>query len=67
LPLNLNSEKKVARGFKELKFQRNLDISQVENYPEIFKVDLTYKWQEKNKTVQLMRSAYIAHFQDDPK
>lgn len=63
LPFDLNETEKVKVGAKELVFERNTQITEVEDYADVFQVDLTYTWMENMHPVQMTRSAYISDFQ----
>lgn len=60
LPFELNRSEKIDIGFKEVEFKENIRITEVEDYVDIFEVDLGYEWQQDNQTYKLSRSAYIS-------
>lgn len=63
LPFELDRTKEVDVGGKTLTYKHDLKISQVENFNDVFQLDLSYEWEENNRTVSLSRSIYISDFQ----
>ena len=62
LPFELAKEDDIDLGGKTVAFTRGLKIGQIENFNDIFKIDLSYSWKEENRTLRLSRSRYVADF-----
>lgn len=62
LPMETDSAQKVDVGVKEVKFKSEMSISAVEEYVDIFRLDVSLQWQEGNKNLRMSRSAFISNF-----
>ena len=60
LPLEMNRKTTADIGFKKIDFNEDLKISAVEDYADVFQVDLKFAWKDKDHDYQLSRSAYIS-------
>ncbi len=63
-PFDLEEKEAIDTGTKEMEFVRNMTLSEVEDYFDIFQLDLSLKWMEGEKEINLSRSAYISNFQN---
>ena len=66
LPFEVAQKEAVNIGRKELEFKQETLITEVENFLDVFQLDLTVGWQERDHQVSLKRSAYIADFESPP-
>lgn len=62
LPLELTHEEEVNLGHKTILFEQELNIGQVDEYLDVFQIEVTLKWMENDRPKQLSRSAYISNF-----
>lgn len=62
LPVNLPREEKADVGSRLLTFQQEVNISEVEDLLEVFRVDIGLTWSEGGRSIHLGRSAYIADY-----
>jgi len=62
LPLDMAQEEYINVGSKQLTFSRDLKISDIEDFVEIFNVDLSISWQEGDRDMKISRSSYISDF-----
>ena len=60
LPLEGNRSNHVEIGFKRIDFKEDLKISAVEDYTDVFQVDLKLSWNDDGQTYHMSRSAYIS-------
>ncbi len=60
LPFDLNHQEKIAVGAKETEFTQKMSIKEVEDYADVFQLDLTLTWQEKQRERESSRTAYIS-------
>ena len=63
LPFDLNYKEEVNVGNKVLQLKQKMSISEVDDYFDIFKLDISFSWQEGKREQELSRSAYLADFQ----
>ena len=62
LPIDLNQQESINVGGKFIEFKEAMEINEVEDFPNVFKIDLSLIWEEGNREVSLSRSAYISDF-----
>ncbi len=62
LPLKLEPVRNVLVGNKYMDFYQEMSISQVDEFNEIFKIDLTVSWAESGKKKNITRSSYLSDF-----
>jgi len=62
LPFELEHTESVDTGVQMLEFNRQMKISEVDEFLDVFEIDLSYHWKEGHRQKQLSRSAYIADF-----
>jgi len=62
LPIDLQHTEKVDLGHKTVNFEQELNISKVEDFLNVFEIDVTLKWMENDHQKQLSRSGYISNF-----
>jgi len=65
LPLELTHEEEVNLGHKTIIFKQELNIGQVDEFLDVFQIEVTLTWMENNRPKQLSRSAYISNFSMD--
>ncbi|VAX35345.1 hypothetical protein MNBD_UNCLBAC01-28 [hydrothermal vent metagenome] len=63
LPLSLEDERMMT-GAKETLFRPKLNISEIADFNEIFKLEVLLTWQEGHNLRQLSRSAYLVDFNE---
>ena len=63
LPMELENIEKVDVRGKNIEFKQNIKINEVDEFVEIFEIDLSVNWQEGNRDVSASRSAYISDFE----
>ncbi|MCA9409179.1 MAG: prepilin-type N-terminal cleavage/methylation domain-containing protein [Candidatus Omnitrophica bacterium] len=59
LPLELQQPEPVNVGYKKIEFFQKMKISAVEDYVNVFRLDLTINWSEGLKEKSLSRTSYI--------
>lgn len=62
LPLDAGKHEKVSIGAKVVEFKPTINISEVEEFKDIFLLDLTMNWEEGSKDFKLSRSALVSDF-----
>lgn len=62
LPIEFPENRSIQVGFKKMDLVREIKIREVDTFTDIFEVELIFKWQEKEKEVQLSRFAYLSDF-----
>ena len=62
LPFDLNHSVALDVGGKELTFKQDMRLGEVEDFSEIFQLDLAFTWMEGEQARRLSRSAYIGYF-----
>ncbi len=60
--LDMNYKESVDVGYKIIDFKQNIAFSQVENLPDLFKLDIDLNWKERDRDFSVSRSAYISNF-----
>jgi len=65
LPIEFNQHHATDMGLKTIDFDPRMKISEVEEFVDIFKIDLELTWQESNRDIKISRSAYICDFSHD--
>ncbi|HBG62529.1 MAG TPA: hypothetical protein DDX37_11970 [Candidatus Omnitrophica bacterium] len=63
LPFELNRKEKLNVGAKEIEFRQRMNISEVEDFADVFELDLSLLWDSGGKEMILSRSAYISDFE----
>ncbi len=63
LPFDLHYKEVVNMGTKEIEFKQKMDIREVEDFVDVFQLDITLQWEEEGRMRELSRSAYISDFQ----
>lgn len=63
LPFELNRTEKVNVGSKEIEFRQRMSISEVDDFADVFELDLSLLWDSGKKELILSRSAYISDFE----
>ncbi|VAW18708.1 hypothetical protein MNBD_BACTEROID05-1165, partial [hydrothermal vent metagenome] len=64
LPLELEPIRNVLVGSKYVDFYQDMSISQVDEFNEVFKIDLTISWTESGKKKKITRTSYLSDFKD---
>lgn len=59
LSLNLGEEKTLPVGNKTLSVDQKITISEIESYPDIFKIQLRLGWTEGERKIELTRENFI--------
>ena len=62
LPFELEQSEELDFGIRKIDFKKKLHISDIEDFNEVFKLDISLSWEEPNREVRLQRSAFIADF-----
>lgn len=63
LPFELNHAETVDTGNgKIVQFKQTMNLKPVDDYVDVFQLDLTLTWQEGDEQKQLSRSSYITDF-----
>jgi len=62
LPFELDHVEHVDVGHRVIAFKQVMHIDEVEDFPDVFQLDLALTWQEGRKDIILSRSAYILDF-----
>lgn len=62
LPYELDQAEKVDVGPKEVEFSQEMQLSAIDEFSDIFALDLTLKWKEANRNISMSRSIYLADF-----
>lgn len=60
LPFEMNHQEQVSVGAQKTEFTEKMSISEVEDYADVFRLDLAFTWQENQQEKVLSRSAYIS-------
>ncbi len=59
LSLNLGEKIDVPVGNKNIRFDQNIEISEIESYPDLFSIDVTLSWKEGDRKILLRQSGYL--------
>ncbi len=62
LPFDLNHPQIAKIGKREVTLKEEMNINTVEDYPDVFKLDLSLSWQQGQRSIKLSRSAYILDY-----
>ncbi len=65
LPLSLEPIERISTGAKKVIFQPDIKISEIQDYVEIFQLDVHLTWMEGQKQRRLTRSAYLENFKKE--
>ena len=63
LPFDVDQQETINVGNKNIEFTQQTIIKEVDNFLDVFQVDLTLTWMEKQRQLRMMRSAYISDFE----
>ncbi|MFT5388175.1 MAG: type II secretion system protein I [Lysobacterales bacterium] len=63
LPFELNHSEVVEIGGKVIQYKQNMNLKALEEFVDIFQLDLKLTWDEQGHNKSLSRSAYISDFQ----
>ncbi|MBU0468380.1 MAG: prepilin-type N-terminal cleavage/methylation domain-containing protein [Candidatus Omnitrophica bacterium] len=63
LPFDLNRKENINVGAKEIEFRQRMSISEVDDFADVFELDLSLLWDSGEKEMILSRSAYISDFE----
>jgi len=63
LPFEVEKKETVDNGQQIIEFDQNLNIHQVDEFLDIFMVQLTVSWSEGKRNLSLMRSTIISDFE----
>ena len=63
LPFELNRKEIINVGSKKIEFSQKMSLGEVEDFADVFKLDISLIWDEQNKEMRLSRSAYISDFE----
>jgi type II secretion system protein I len=63
LPVEMNVSEKVNIGMRPIEFKQEMAFHEVEDYMDVFELDLDLVWEEQGRKVKLGRSAYLSDFQ----
>ena len=61
LPME-NPVQEVDVGVQKISFEPQLRIGEVDQFTDVFKIELLYTWLDHNHQIQLGRSAYLSDF-----
>ncbi|MDP8213352.1 MAG: type II secretion system protein [Candidatus Zapsychrus exili] len=64
LPFDEQQVREVDVGGKKVGFKEYVSIGEIEDFVEVFKLDLKLSWKENNKELNISRSKYISEFRD---
>lgn len=62
LPTEMPAMQEVSVGVKTINYEPQLRISEVDQYTDVFRIDLIYAWTDNKRQVQMERSAYVSDF-----
>jgi len=62
LPFELPTQEEVAVGNKIVVFNQTMSIDAVEDFPDVFRLNLSLSWKEGARLITLSRSAYLSDF-----
>lgn len=62
LPVQLEKMDSVDMGNQQVDFKESMSISAVDEYVEIFKLDLSIAWKQGSREIALSRSSYLSDF-----
>jgi hypothetical protein len=60
LPFELDPRETVEMGVRTLVLNPEMNIAEVSQFVDVFKIDVAYNWVENGKNIRLSRSAYIS-------
>ena len=63
LPFDFNQVEHVDIGALTVDFVPKINVSAINDFVDVFQLDLTLEWKEGNKQLSLSRSAYISDFE----
>jgi prepilin-type N-terminal cleavage/methylation domain-containing protein len=67
IPFDFENMDKVNVGEMNINFNPKMNIAQVEDYKDIFQLDLSLSWKEGQRPIRLTRSSYIMDFNPSSK
>ncbi len=62
LPFELNHTETADVGGQIVQFKQSMNLRALEEYVDIFQLDLTLTWEQNDQTKSLSRSTYISDF-----
>ena len=62
LPFELNPVDTISIGRKNLEIEQAINIGSVEDFVDVFKLDVRVSWKEGARDLHLTRSAYLSDF-----
>ena len=62
LPLELEEVQDVDVGNRNIAFKQSMNLGEVENFIDVFKMDISLSWIESGREKQMARSAYISYY-----
>jgi prepilin-type N-terminal cleavage/methylation domain-containing protein len=62
LPFDMNQDRSMSSDNNSLKYKPFVSYQAVEDFPDVFKMDVSVSWKEQNIDKHLSRSAYILDF-----
>ena len=63
LPLEPTANRQVDVGSHKVDFQQQLKISTVDDFIDLFQVDMSFQWEQGDRSYSLSRSAYISEIE----
>ena len=67
LPLGNTEDITVDIGSKEKKYIHQTKISEISGHIDIFELEMSLQWQEKDRNIKLSRFAYLSEFKEGAK
>ncbi|HNV24443.1 MAG TPA: prepilin-type N-terminal cleavage/methylation domain-containing protein [Candidatus Omnitrophota bacterium] len=62
LPVDVQRFDRVDVGPKKINFEQVLYVKPVEDFSDIFQVDISMKWNQRRRVMSMSRAAYLADF-----
>jgi len=62
LPLDLDPQELVDIGVKMIQFNPKMNISQVKGFIDVYRIDISYSWEENGREIRIGRAAYISDY-----
>ena len=59
LPFDLNRVHEVQVGSKVISYKEQMNLGSVEDFPDVFKLDLSFVWPEGKREVTLSRGGFL--------
>lgn len=62
LPLDVDQDTEIEVGGKTIQFQRSVSVGEVEDFIDIFSLNVSISWNESDRAIHLTRASYISDF-----